>query len=508
MNAMKQSIFFVASVWAMTLIVSSPVNAHTYTTSVIVDTDMALDDIRALAMLQNVHGVNIRLIVTSDGATSPEKGCRNLVRLLKYFEKADCSVGKGEGLGKPAPPWRTWSEEFNWPDGKKKSNSTGICTSADEAILHVLENVDERVLYLCLGPLTNLANVISLHPDIEEKISSVIYYGGHPDAPEPGWNTKRDRGAAQLVFDSQLRILAFNPPEKKLLPFDTALLEEIGECDTVAANVVKSLHSGIRIKGLLSKGHFFIWDELPVIYLRQPSLFTRTRSVLDDQLLMVTDYNENGVRSAYVKAFKGISHTHLAARPTVTFKHFPVAPDFYKGDLKQYVSQIIGRHGLEEWKACVLTNELHRHLGAYSLIGAKMGIRAREMLNAPLDAVKVVSFAGNRPPLSCMNDGLQVATGASLGRGTIDVISKSPEASARFSYRGKEITLTLKEAFLDQIQTDIKAALKTYGGLTPEYFSHIRELAIGHWLNMDRKSLFQETEKWASRLTVDTLKEK
>lgn len=51
-------------------------HAHTYRITVLVDTDMAFDDIRAVAMLLNSHRVDIPLIVTSDGAVSPQIGCQ------------------------------------------------------------------------------------------------------------------------------------------------------------------------------------------------------------------------------------------------------------------------------------------------------------------------------------------------------------------------------------------------------------------------------------------------
>ncbi|MCD6561991.1 MAG: hypothetical protein J7L16_09585 [Deltaproteobacteria bacterium] len=38
-----------------------------------------------------------------------------------------------------------------------------------------------------------------------------------------------------------------------------------------------------------------------------------------------------------------------------------------------------------------------------------------------MDGIRAVSKAGNKPPLSCMNDGLQAAAGASLGRGAIQI---------------------------------------------------------------------------------------
>ena len=45
-------------------VLSTFVHAHTYKITAVVDTDMALDDIRALTMLLNSHMVDIPLIAT------------------------------------------------------------------------------------------------------------------------------------------------------------------------------------------------------------------------------------------------------------------------------------------------------------------------------------------------------------------------------------------------------------------------------------------------------------
>jgi len=157
------------------------------------------------------------------------------------------------------------------------------------------------------------------------------------------------------------------------------------------------------------------------------------------------------------------------------------------------VEEIIARHGLEEWKACLLTNEFHRHLGIYSLIGAKMGTRARELLQAPFDTLEVISLAGNKPPLSCLNDGLQVSTGASLGRGmiTISENEKQPQPGAMFTFQKHKLTLKLKKKIVDQVKSDIQAAVNKFGGLNQAYFAHVRQLSIEYWLKLDRKEIFE-----------------
>jgi pyrimidine-specific ribonucleoside hydrolase len=183
--------------------------------------------------------------------------------------------------------------------------------------------------------------------------------------------------------------------------------------------------------------------------------------------------------------------SRLEPRTPVVMKEFPVNPALFKEDVRPYIQKIIERHGLEEWNACVLTNELHRHLGIYSLVGAKMGVRAREILEAPFDTVDVISLAGNQQPLSCMNDGLQVSTGASVGRAAI-TIAHVKQPAAIFLYKDRKVTLKMKKEIVNQIEADIGAALKQYGGLSPEYFAHIRKLSLEYWLKLDRKEIFEE----------------
>ena len=74
----------------------------------------------------------------------------------------------------------------------------------------------------------------------------------------------------------------------------------------------------------------------------------------------------------------------LDERRPVCLKEYPTDPSLFNRNVSPYVNAIIEKHGLEEWKAVLLTNELHRHLGMWSIIGAKMWIRAREILGACL----------------------------------------------------------------------------------------------------------------------------
>jgi len=229
---------------------------------------------------------------------------------------------------------------------------------------------------------------------------------------------------------------------------------------------------------------------MTAVYLNRPSLFRFTPVADDASLMDLSGFRDHEVLNVYLKLLGYPSDFHLSMRNPVTLKEFPTEPSLFRKDVAPYVTEIIEKYGLEEWKACLLTNEFHRHLGIYSIVGAKMGIRAREILEAPFDHLEVISRVGNDPPLSCMNDGLQVATGASLGRGAIRISSREQSAAAMFIYENRKLTLKLKEEVKEMIRADIQRALKEYGGLNPEYFAHIRELSLDYWLNLDRKEIF------------------
>lgn len=179
-------------------------------------------------------------------------------------------------------------------------------------------------------------------------------------------------------------------------------------------------------------------------------------------------------------------------RETVCLKSYPTDPSLFNETVRPFVSQIIKTHGLEEWKATLLTNEMHRHLGLWSIIGAKMGVRAREVLNAPFDHLSVISLAGNNPPFSCLNDGIQVSTGSSLGRGTISNTHLGrPEAI--FIYNGKKLSMTPKPAIRAKVRETIKDLSKKYGFQSHPYFKELEKVSVNYWLDWQRKDMFTET---------------
>lgn len=463
------------------------VSAHDVSVPVIVDTDMASDDIRALIMLLHQDMCDIRLMVTSDGVLSPREGAAGLKILMTMMNREGIPVIAGRDLGKTPPPWRAWNRGMLKPDAPRDMTDKISAGNAGEHIAAILNRAKEPHLYFCLGPLTNLADAMEKSPGIIKKISRVVYFGTPPDSKIRGWNTGRDLRSARKVFDSRVRIHTMESPELPPEPLKTVFPGRICGIQTAAASVLCRLHERPEIQRQLDSGHLKIWDEMCAIYMGFPEIFVFSRG--KNNCYRLKGFDREKLIAGYVKMLYHQKDFHLSGRNVVILKSFPATPDRFQDDVKHAVKSIIDRHGIEEWKACVLTNELHRHLGIYSIAGAKMGILARELLNAPVDGLSVVSYAGNQPPLSCLNDGLQVATGASLGRGTIRVVAENrPEAA--FTYKNRTVTLRLKAEYLKKIREDIKKLVDRHGGMGREYFRDVRRLSIRYWENLDRHTIF------------------
>ena len=471
------------------ILTAAPARAHTGP-GVVVDTDMAADDARALAILLNCPYINVLAVVTSDGVSPPDIGATNVCRMLGFLKLEGVAVGMGRSLGAPAPAFRTNATGLDWAQLGEPVVPVGGILDAGLLIRLAAESNPSNLVYVCLGPLTNLKDALEQRPELAKMISRVLWYGTPPNAARATWNATRDEAALKRIAAAGLTVEAIHWPEEAAAPvLDDALLDEIGKLDSPAAELVVRLHSSGRGAELVRAKHLRLWDDLVALRLLDGSLGRLSPVAGQPGWSELTGVDPAAVRRAFSAKLR-----LFPARGTVVMADFPTAPQQLLLDVRELAAQIIARHGLEEWKAAVLTSELHRHLGTYSIVGAKMGLRARERFNVALDELHVESRAGLKPPLSCVNDGLQVATGASLGRGTISVVTNGPPAcEAVFSYGERRVRLRLKPEFAKQIAADMAALEKRYGGTTPEYFQAVRGVSLKHWLNFDRTTMFEET---------------
>ena len=450
----------------------------------IIDTDAAADDLRTLCMLLGNREIEVLAVTTSEGALMPRQGAERVRALLDGFYHEGVPVGAGRPVGAPAPAWRAHSEQIGWGDSTASLRSYPF---AQELIAETIDNEEEKIVFIALGALTNLDDVLQARPELKERIAEVVWYNDRAK-PLAGANYKTDKAAAKRVLASGVPVTVVGANPAIPISVTPALLDSISAVPTAYAQKIAHTHRTAPLAQLVDEGHLEAWDDLVAVYLFAPELFT------SQQIGPTVEFRTLRDRAAAARA-EAQMVAILRGKPdseSRVFYGFPVQHDLYASEVVPIIDPAIERHGPSEWRAGVLTNELHGHLGIYATIGVKMGIRAREYFNIGVDDIAVETFAGHRPPVSCMNDGLQVSTGGTVGHGLITVAEGEPvRPEARFSFKGKTIRLKLKPEYAAQIRRDVQRGIELYGDLTEPYWNYVKALALQYWRDFDRHEIFE-----------------
>ncbi|MBU7013791.1 MAG: formylmethanofuran dehydrogenase subunit E family protein [Theionarchaea archaeon] len=92
----------------------------------------------------------------------------------------------------------------------------------------------------------------------------------------------------------------------------------------------------------------------------------------------------------------------------------------------------------------------HGHLGPYLVLGLKMGLLATTLLEKSHFELQAEIHTGRVPPRSCIVDGIQLATGCTMGKGNI-TLAEDAEVYGVFSTDTAHVRLDMKEEVLTSI---------------------------------------------------------
>jgi inosine-uridine nucleoside N-ribohydrolase/formylmethanofuran dehydrogenase subunit E len=455
--------------------------------TIIIDTDCAIDDLRAISLLLSRPEITVKAILSSDGSLPPAEGAIRIHSLLKEFNADNIPVACGTSLDGVNPPWREFCRQIKW--GKESGNPATELKAVD-CLEENLKNANEKVILVCFGPLTNIVQLITKDASLVSKIERLIWYN-ESVKPLQGFNYECDKLSVETVFKSNMRIDVISNLNKEKILLDTSVLTVCNQSKSLLATVLGNVFSQPAVFEKLQENHLRLCDDLVVLYLTNPELFDI--NIITDKLNVRynTDYNVQGVREAINDMING---TYFSER-NIVFNRFPAQHEMFNYDIRPIIDSAITRYGYDEWKANVMTDEFHGHLGVFSIVGAKMGIKAREIFGVGADLLEVTSFAGTKPPYSCLNDGIQVSTGATLGMGTIHLDSRSKtKPSAIFKYKGRSVRISLKKEYLEQVNADINEGIMKFGLMDDGYWKLIRHNAIKYWVEWDRNKIFDIEE--------------
>ncbi len=449
---------------------------------VIIDTDGAIDDMRAVSMFLSGNEIRVLAITCSRGSLAPKSVCNKVQSLLIDLHHEGIPVGKGAEVNSKLPAWSGFAEKIRW--GKASGQIEKQFDNSTKVITTTIENYPEKVTLIALGSLKTYADLFSKHPGLINKIDRIIWYGGHNI--KNSFNYKVSPESYQIIKESglQLEIIDNNTDNFKV---DSNYLSFIAKTSSQYAAQISYVHSQPVAEDRIHQQHLHLWDDFVPFYLAVPLLFNYQEK---ENIKFVTF--EKNTPNTFV--YNTISKLLASANKSDNrvFQRFPVDSTLYKLAYRKIITETVKKYGEIEWKAICMTNEIHGHTGIYSIIGAKMGIRAMDYFNVGVNNLNVKSFAGNKPPLSCFNDGIQISTGATIGQGLItisDTVKTIPEAI--FEFNNKKISIKVKNDIANRMKQDIKTGIEKHGLLTSTYWTYIENLAIQYWKDYNRNEIFE-----------------
>lgn len=447
----------------------------------VIETDMGIDDAMALALALQHPDLNISAVLVTEGVAAPKEAAEQLGRLIYFFNRSDVArfAANKAVPGRPAPSFRVKAQNILNAVLGGPAVPTGYSYSPN-----AYAPAGRKTTVAALGPLTQLAGAVTTHPELKERIARIVI-PGEPN-PEKNWNLQSDTQALKTLRASGIPLIFVAPAGRALKP--PAWLEKglegsqktsLGESFFEALLAVPG--AGEHYVQGLSEFH----DELAILYLVRPDLF----EARDEGVMIPRD------REGVVRGLVQILSNGRQLKDRVVFTDAPFPPSVFREDIRPRVEKMRINNGDDEWFAMLLMNELHDHLGAYSIIGVKMGLRAAELLNAPPHSMHIVSSTPAEQPISCLNDGLIVSTGSTPGRGLFRHVPGPPgTVRAAFTYNGRQLVLALKTGYIHRVGSAIGSLVAQHGLEDPAYWEGVRTLGLDIWENWHRRELFEIVE--------------
>ncbi len=256
-------------------------------TPIVVDTDLAGDDLLALMALLREPAVDVRAIaVDGNGEVHCAHGVTNVRNLLRAFGREGIPVGCGRGNagdhGRLFPEeWRTGADAFygvQLPAADAESTAGAAGLIADVAAASA-----ESLTIVALGPWSNIADAFAAHPELATRLAGIHAMAGAIDVPgnvalgdvtpDDGleWNVAVDPDSVAAVLDTDVPVtlVPLDATNDVPVPADFAT---ILEADHGAAGADIAFEMFARAPSLTVDTSF--WDSLASMALVDPALVT------------------------------------------------------------------------------------------------------------------------------------------------------------------------------------------------------------------------------------------
>lgn len=250
--------------------------------NIIIDCDPGIDDaIAILLAAANDDKLNILGITTVTGNQSIEKVTTNALKLVSFLSR-DIKVAKGadtplirEKRVVESVHGKTGMGNYELPEPSSKIASE----NAVEFLKNTLLSSNEKITLVTIGPLTNIALLFKVYPEVKEKIDEIVIMGGAISGgnvtPTAEFNIWADPEAAKIVFASGVRIVmnGLDVTHSAGLYRDDVneLLKSKGRVSNMCGEILSFYFNGDHVKN----GTFTpIHDACAIMYLLHPELYS------------------------------------------------------------------------------------------------------------------------------------------------------------------------------------------------------------------------------------------
>ena len=255
----------------------------------IVDTDLAHDDILALLFLTQHPSVDVQAVtVSGTGEVHCAAGVGNALAVLDAIGEADIPVACGRETplaGTHAFPdvWRVNADDVYGVELPPSASQASALT-ASELLRATLRASNDKPVVLTLGPLTNLADALQTDPTLASKVQAVFIMGGAiwvegniagsgmgPTNRAAEWNIWADPSAAEIVLRSGIPIVLVPLDATRHVPATVEFLQRLAaDRRTPAAELAYRILSANE--AFIRSGGYQFWDVLTAALLADEHL--------------------------------------------------------------------------------------------------------------------------------------------------------------------------------------------------------------------------------------------
>lgn len=153
------------------------------TVPLIVDTDPGVDDAFALAVAASAPEADLLAVTTVFGNVSGEITAGNARRVLALLGRPDVPIGRGADRPLVHPALES-AVRIHGEDGLGgQADAFGapgppVLDRALDVLVAALESSPEPVVVAAIGPLTNIALLLAVRPDLAPRIRRIVIMGG------------------------------------------------------------------------------------------------------------------------------------------------------------------------------------------------------------------------------------------------------------------------------------------------------------------------------------------